>query len=532
MFNVMLIDDDLPIRGYLREVIAWEKLNLHLVCEAGDSETARELYRLYRPDIVITDISIPIISGLELAREFIREDADLRIIVITGFGDFKNVRESVALGAIELLSKPIVPEEINASLEKASLSLQQMARRHRTEKALNELIAQNLSVMQERSMAELFNASAQVDEAQLHEQLRLLSLSFPAPYFAAVRINLDTRFSGDLRSAAFPTAFQKLCDETLKANGFYAFTFFGAVHQLDCIVNWPFPRGDERLEELLDKLLKETRFYFQTEFSAGIGAVVQSLGDIGASAAQAAISLQFSDPASPNIVNFRNLDRIAESQLTVPTQLIETLSGCIQAFRLDDFRAALDSWLLDPAASGDLEAQRKLALEFLSHMSDLCSWNGTYLWQKLNYPQTISNLFNVQSADEMRAVLLSIGEKLIHVLFHQRAKSKNQLISLAKAYIQNNLGNAELSIDMVSSHIGLSSNYFCQLFHREENVSFVTYLNAERIKLAKHLLRTTSKKVFEISDLAGYSNPKYFNYVFKRTVGLTPLRYREEAAGG
>ena len=83
---------------------------------------------------------------------------------------------------------------------------------------------------------------------------------------------------------------------------------------------------------------------------------------------------------------------------------------------------------------------------------------------------------------------------------------------------------------MVSSHIGLSNNYFCQLFHKEENVSFVTYLNTERIKLAKHLLRTTSKKVFEISDLAGYNNPKYFNYVFKRTVGLTPLRYREEAA--
>ena len=96
MFDVMLIDDDFPVRGYLREVISWEKLQLRLVCEAGDSETARELYHLYRPDIVITDISIPIVSGLDLAKEFIRENADLRIIVITGFGDFKNVRESVA----------------------------------------------------------------------------------------------------------------------------------------------------------------------------------------------------------------------------------------------------------------------------------------------------------------------------------------------------------------------------------------------------------------------------------------------------
>ena len=530
MFDVMLIDDDFPVRGYLREVISWEKLQLRLVCEAGDSETARELYHLYRPDIVITDISIPIVSGLDLAKEFIRENADLRIIVITGFGDFKNVRESVALGAIELLSKPIIPEEINASLEKAVFSLQQMARRHHTEKAMNELIAKNLTVIQERSMAQLFESPSDIGEAQLCEQMRLLSLSFPAPYFAAVRINLDARFAGDLRGAAFPTAFQNLCDDALKASGFYAFTFFGTGRQLDCVVNWAFPHGDERLEELLDKLLKETRFYFQTEFSAGIGSTVDSLGKISHSAMQAALSLQFSDPASPNIINYRNLDKLAEPRPPASPQLIETLSSCIQSFRLDDFRVALDTWFQDSGTDTDLEALRKFALEFLSHMSELCCWNGTYLWQKLNYPQTISRIFKADSAGEMHAILLSIGEKLIQFLFQQHAKSKNQLISLAKSYIQKNIGNPDLSIEMVSAHIGLSNNYFCQLFHKEENVSFVTYLNTERIKLAKHLLRTTSKKVFEISDLAGYNNPKYFNYVFKRTVGLTPLRYREEAA--
>ena len=98
MLEVMLIDDDVAIRDYMRDLIDWNGLNLHLACEAGDSETARELYSLYRPQIVITDINIPLISGLELAKEFVRADRNVRIIVITGYGNFDDVRDSVRRG--------------------------------------------------------------------------------------------------------------------------------------------------------------------------------------------------------------------------------------------------------------------------------------------------------------------------------------------------------------------------------------------------------------------------------------------------
>ena len=151
MIDVMLIDDDIAIRDYMRDIIDWNGLELRLACEAGDSETARELYQLHRPKIVITDINIPIISGLELAKEFVAADQEVRIIVITGYGDFDNVRDTVNLGAIDLLAKPILPAEINSSLQKAIDHFEQMRRRHHTEQILGELLAENQTLLQEHN---------------------------------------------------------------------------------------------------------------------------------------------------------------------------------------------------------------------------------------------------------------------------------------------------------------------------------------------------------------------------------------------
>ena len=147
----------------------------------------------------------------------------------------------------------------------------------------------------------------------------------------------------------------------------------------------------------------------------------------------------------------------------------------------------------------------------------------------MNYPQTVSEIYGATEEEEIRQILQGACEQMIDTLYVQRSRSKNQLVQKAKQFIRENLGDPSLSLESVSSHIGLSKIYFCQLFHKEEGVSFNTYCNTERVGAAKTLLRTTEKKVFEISDEVGYKNPKYFNYVFKHITGVTPLEYRKGA---
>ena len=104
---------------------------------------------------------------------------------------------------------------------------------------------------------------------------------------------------------------------------------------------------------------------------------------------------------------------------------------------------------------------------------------------------------------------------------------QNRLIASAKHYIQEHLSVQNLGLSAVSEKIGLSSIYFCNLFHKEVGISFNEYLNNERIKKARQLLADPSLKIYEVSYAVGYGNPKYFNFIFKKLVKLTPSEYRK-----
>lgn len=524
MLRVMLIDDDVMIRDYLRDVISWNELGLELACEAGDSETARELFLLHQPEIVITDINIPIISGLGLAKEFVAQNADVRIIVITGYGYFEDVRDSVSLGAVDLLSKPITPEEINASLRKAADHFAQRRRRYHTERALGELLAENRDMLRERCIARLMIHPPEGGEEQIRRQFELLSLSFPGGSFASVLIRLGQEHSGDMGGGAFPTAFKKLCDSAFVSNGFRIFSYFETNDRLCCLVNWTGEHGDEKIESLLSKLLQETQAYFQTGFEASIGREVANLSDLWRSTETASLAERFRDDSFRGVSNYRNVGSLSGPAVSYHDEKTETLLDFARNFRKNEFQALLVEIFADMGT----DPARNYAMEFLSRLAAECLKSGAYPWTAVNYPQTVARIFRAERAAEIRAIVSGASVRLMDTLYRKKAESKNRLIQKAKAYIRENLSDPELSLDSVSSQIGLSKNYFCQLFHQEENISFNAYVNAVRIETAKRYLTESPKKIYEISELCGYRNQKYFNYVFKHATGLAPMEYRNQ----
>ena len=108
----------------------------------------------------------------------------------------------------------------------------------------------------------------------------------------------------------------------------------------------------------------------------------------------------------------------------------------------------------------------------------------------------------------------------------QHSNNNNHLVAMAKTYIEEHLHDKNLCLESVSEAIGLSKSYFCDLFHKTESVSFSNYLKDLRIAKAKELLQNTNLKVFEVADATGFSNVKYFCFVFKKVVGKTPSEYQ------
>ena len=213
MFDIMIIDDDIQIRERLKSIIDWNGLPIRLVCEAADSETAEELYLIHRPKIIITDISIPIISGLDLAAKLQKEDPELQFIVITGFNDFDFVRKSVDVGAVDLLSKPIFPDAINNSIQKAVSYFQKRQEENSSVAFLQRLVSKNLPQIQETFLANLISNPPDPN-ANLQAQFRQLNILCTGPYYAVVMLATQPSSQSDVS----PETRLLLLRDTLSAN--------------------------------------------------------------------------------------------------------------------------------------------------------------------------------------------------------------------------------------------------------------------------------------------------------------------------
>ena len=203
------------------------------------------------------------------------------------------------------------------------------------------------------------------------------------------------------------------------------------------------------------------------------------------------------------IVHFRN------NNLHEMSQLVQDMMASILSSTKDNIQPARDLIF-------------KLTSSIITE-SILLGINTEILSQ---YSEIYNEILSSNDVQYLIKCMLDFSGNIARELFNNRSISKNKLIKMAKDFIKDNLSNNKLNLEMVSDSIGLSSIYFCKLFHKEEGVSFNSYLNLERINKAKTLLSDTNLKVFEISNAIGYSNAKYFNYVFKRIAGITPLEFR------
>ena len=150
MYRVMIIDDDKTIREHLKEIIPWKELGLELVAEASEGEEAMACFVQEEPHIIITDINIPLIDGMELARRFSEREKDIQVILITGFGTLDYAREAIKAGTVDFLLKPIEVDELLNALNKAIENIKKKAEELAKFQRMEEILQENLPILQDR----------------------------------------------------------------------------------------------------------------------------------------------------------------------------------------------------------------------------------------------------------------------------------------------------------------------------------------------------------------------------------------------
>lgn len=530
MYDVMIIDDEKTIRDRLKSNIEWEELGIRCVCEASDSDTARELFLLNRPKIIITDIHIPIISGLDLASEIISIDPDVRFIVITGYNDFEYVKNSVKIGAIDLISKPIRPKDINTSLKKAVDFFEKIKNEQRSSQELKSLLKESLPILQEKYIQYLLNQAMEDNENEIRQKLKSLCLDITADYYTVALISPSINSLSTNDSDSELVIVKSVSEAMLRDSGYKLYSFYDNNYCLNCLLSWNHTNDTNTIEETISNIHDKIYFYWGIKIYSGIGMLITDIAKLHDSRREAFTALNYQGVLGNGpVINYKNIIRLdnplpASSKKKIITYAVMLLKNN----QLDRLEALMRQEIYNILSTTKdyIKPLRKLIFDFMTSIINESIELGVSFDIIAKYFDMYEKIFSSENVQFFIQYLLVFAKDISKEIFTKRNETKNHLISLAKNFILSNLDNEKLNLDLVSNNIGLSSIYFSKLFNKEENISFTEYLNIERVKKAKSLLKTSSLKVYEISYECGFGNPKYFNYVFKKIAGVTPLEYR------
>jgi len=530
MYKLMIVDDDKPVRDRLKMAIPFDELRLELCCEASDGEEALELFNRHRPQIVITDINIPLVNGLEFARHILGNVSEIGVIIITAYGSLEFAREAIKSGISDFLLKPVNDGEMRQSLERVIERLDARAEAYRRERAMENLIRESLPILQQRYLISLLNNMIEDSEDSCREHLSHLGMELRGQYYCVAVLIPDYYEHGEKDRELIQIAIENISLEVVRSAGIECILFFDELSRPVIVAFSDDKNIGVLLEKQLSSVRDKLRFYFSYDFAAGVGWRVDSLMELPRSFSGAERALGYKNSfGENNVVNIENVPLIglpvAQSVRAERDSILEVFRNCDEEGLNAELQKFFGRLIVVFGVSEAFAKQMYLELIMAINNS---AWESGVDIDVLLEGDTYSK---VLLSTSLNMVHRHVSEHCIHIMELIKEKRKDRasrLIEQAKRYIRENISKPELDLTMVGEHIGLSGSYLCSLFRREVGCNFVEYLNRERVEQAKTLLSTTNMRVYEVAVAVGYLNPKYFFQVFKRITNKRPREFSKE----
>lgn len=528
LYKVFLVEDEIVTRDGIRDNVNWKSVGFEFCGEAPDGEIALPLIERQQPDVLITDIKMPFMDGLQLCKIVQERMPWVKVIILSGHDEFHYAQSAIKLGVSEYLLKPISAAEIQAVLQRITAVLdQERVERENLKKLQNQLKA-NLALQREKLLLQLVVGGVTSSEAI--EQCQQLGLDIIAPYYLVVLIKIDLQEADpQLKYSAYQQVNNIISDLISTYPG--SFLTKTSAEELLLIMHGEYSEQLEQDSIFLTRLVRqEVEDEVACQVTVGIGSLQQRLNDISLSFAEALTQVKNAG-ASPANNGFSNDKGLTPKQKLEQTA-VEHYLKCGMVKDFDEFfetnlkplcQAALQSYLIKHYIFIDI------LLTTAQFVSDLDGDVEEVIPEIQNVEKF---LMNVNTFHQMRAAIKNILGAALSFRNGQALPERISLIYEAKAYVDDHFTNPDLMLNDVAERINLSPSHFSVVFSSEIGESFKDYLTRVRIERAKELLRTTSLKCSEIAYQSGYNDPHYFSHVFKKNTGFPPQQFRRQPQVG
>lgn len=535
MYRVLLVDDEILVRDAIRENIDWKGLDCELVGDCENGHEAAEFVKTHPVDIVLTDICMPYMDGMELSHFLHDNYPDVVIVIFSGFGEFEYAKKAIQYNVSEYLLKPVTAVELTAVINKMKEKVEQRREeRIKMEKLTkaSESYRKNAQIIRSKAIEALVNCTTNVGESL--EKLQSMGIELSAVRYRVAMFDID------LYSDMYQLDMEKRQESALMAFVLYNISDeivtreqAGVVYQEGgnrvCILfqeKWSrdfTTKTREICREIQDKM-KEV---MGIDVSTGIGDWVKTPDQLLLSHDMAVKAMQYRYLLGGKLL----LDMAEPHGCTVS----------IESF-LDQFCAALKNGdqegvretfrEMGAAIRGSLMEKSRACMylqQIIRTMDRVCEDVSADMDGVLKgRDELLRQITEQKSFDSACRIVEDYIMKIFKMLSDMNSSSEEKQARLALDYIQQNYMDPDLGLNDVCSYLNISTSYFSNIFKKITGETFKEVLIRARMEKARELLENTTMKNYEIAKKVGFSDPHYFGISFKKMTGVTPTEYARE----
>ena len=514
MYSILIVDDEQIIRDGLRTIIDWEDIGFYVAGTATNGLQALEFIQENPVDVILADIKMPGMSGLELSKEIEKLYPSIRIVILSGYDNFEYARTAIRNRVFSYLLKPCREEEIEDVFsrlhklichEQTTINLADSAEKHLLRDELYSLI-KNCSDFIELRLKNWYYAAGNA-----------ACFIFVVKLYSDTSAKIKINHFMDIVESAMPGKASAVCTQS-----------DADTMVILASVSNTFGQDPEVFFEIINAAAETV---FSTGITTGVSSPFYTYAAIKEKYIEAVKAEDHSIYSGPNTLNqfsaISDKKKIDILKLDA-TPIIEALiSHDVES--IDEIINAFFSNIIANKSFGRNEINKyiqKSCLEIESHLNsngfpvDIDSKRYNSLKDKIKQCALIDNI-KLNLTEYLNDMLADI------MLF--RSDLKSPLIQKAIDIINKSYCD-DISLENIADRLEVTPNYFSRLFKKETSINFKDYLINIRMENAKRLLQTSQAKVYEIANMVGYNDHRYFSEAFKKLTCMSPKEFRSNSA--
>jgi len=527
LIKVMIVDDEPLVRNLLKSCINWEDIGMEIAGESASALEGIEMVDRILPDIIFTDICMPVMDGLEFSKRVIEKHPGIKIVILTGHEEFEYAKKGIKVGVADFLLKPINDEEIT----RTALTIKEklVAERMLTEEyeRLKEQLRQNMPFLREKVLNELIQGSA--DLKSVKDRMAYFDIKVKEDIFQAAVIEIFSAEEVDPTDEEKELIYKMRCLELTRRffdKDPFVQVFFDNSQRIVVLCNESSVDLGECCEMIKSMLINRLKCFV----CIGIGNAYDGMDRVWMSYKEACDALRYRFIVGKNqVISFSDIYFSQEVRTNVDSNLMGNFCFYLKSGLKDKWEELINAVFseTEPGVSTKEQA-RVFACNFVANVLNVLMESGIKQEEVFTEnSQPFETVFKLDTLPDMKDYLKNISYKASQAVNSMRAKRARKIIQDVKEYIDDNFSNSNLTLSEVAKKFYVNLSYLSRIFKEETGYTFVDYIIKLRMEKAIKLLDETDKKAYEIAEEVGINDPHYFSACFKKYTGVSINQYKK-----